>query len=55
MSFLLLCCILSCAGAGGLLLDRDGNRFFNELGRRDQVTGAMWNHDKVRLSDRLEM
>jgi len=27
---------------GGLLLDMDGNRFCNELGRRDYVTGMMW-------------
>jgi len=29
-------------GVGGLLLDGDGNRFANELGRRDYVTGEMW-------------
>jgi len=29
-------------GVGGLLLDMDGNRFCNELGRRDYVTGMMW-------------
>jgi len=34
-------------GAGGILLDRDGKRFYNELGRRDQVTGAMWNLNKA--------
>jgi len=29
-------------GVGGLVLDADGNRFANELGRRDYVTGEMW-------------
>merc|ERR1712137_1110338 len=29
-------------GVGGLLLDMNGNRFCNELGRRDYVTGMMW-------------
>jgi len=29
-------------GVGGLLLDAEGNRFANELGRRDYVTGEMW-------------
>jgi flavocytochrome c len=29
-------------GVGGLLFDADGNRFANELGRRDYVTGEMW-------------
>merc|ERR1719183_2800768 len=29
-------------GVGGVLLDMDGNRFCNELGRRDYVTGMMW-------------
>ncbi|KAI5477479.1 hypothetical protein MNV49_006325 [Pseudohyphozyma bogoriensis] len=38
-------------GVGGLLLDRDGNRFADELGTRDYVTGRMWENDKfpVRL------
>ena len=27
-------------GVGGVLLDLDGNRFCNELGRRDFVTGS---------------
>lgn len=38
-------------GVGGLLLDRDGNRFADELGHRDYVTGRMWDNDKfpVRL------
>merc|ERR1719401_667025 len=29
-------------GVGGLVLDATGNRFANELGRRDYVTGEMW-------------
>merc|ERR1719183_1487247 len=29
-------------GVGGLILDREGKRFANELGRRDYVTGEMW-------------
>eukprot|EP00933_Yihiella_yeosuensis_P061929 TRINITY_DN647_c0_g1_i1.p1 TRINITY_DN647_c0_g1~~TRINITY_DN647_c0_g1_i1.p1 ORF type:complete len:508 (-),score=154.36 TRINITY_DN647_c0_g1_i1:330-1853(-) len=29
-------------GVGGLVFDADGNRFCNELGRRDYVTGEMW-------------
>merc|ERR1719203_1029350 len=29
-------------GVGGLILDRNGKRFANELGRRDYVTGEMW-------------
>jgi len=29
-------------GCGALLLDRDGNRFCNELGRRDYVSGKMF-------------
>merc|ERR1711912_168092 len=29
-------------GVGGLILDKDGKRFANELGRRDYVTGEMW-------------
>jgi flavocytochrome c len=29
-------------GVGGLILDADGKRFANELGRRDYVTGEMW-------------
>ena len=29
-------------GVGGLIFDADGNRFANELGRRDYVTGEMW-------------
>merc|ERR1711920_752197 len=29
-------------GVGGLVLDANGKRFANELGRRDCVTGEMW-------------
>merc|ERR1712046_316799 len=29
-------------GVGGLVFDANGNRFANELGRRDYVTGEMW-------------
>merc|ERR1712151_360481 len=29
-------------GVGGIVLDADGKRFANELGRRDYVTGEMW-------------
>ena len=29
-------------GVGGVLLDQNGKRFANELGRRDYVTGEMW-------------
>jgi flavocytochrome c len=29
-------------GVGGILLDANGKRFANELGRRDYVTGEMW-------------
>ncbi|ORX53970.1 Flavocytochrome c [Hesseltinella vesiculosa] len=38
-------------GCGGLLLDNEGNRFCDELGHRDYVTGMMWKANKfpVRL------
>ena len=29
-------------GVGGIVLDANGTRFCNELGRRDYVTGEMW-------------
>ena len=29
-------------GVGGIILDKNGKRFCNELGRRDYVTGMMW-------------
>jgi len=32
-------------GVGGILIDRHGKRFANELGRRDYVTGQMWKND----------
>merc|ERR1711870_97393 len=36
-------------GVGGVLLDINGNRFCNELGRRDYVTGMMWKNSGVTL------
>ncbi|KAK4702622.1 hypothetical protein P7C70_g3598, partial [Phenoliferia sp. Uapishka_3] len=38
-------------GVGGLLLDGEGNRFADELGHRDYVTGRIWENNKypVRL------
>ncbi|KAJ9468991.1 Fumarate reductase [Diplonema papillatum] len=33
-------------GAGGIFLDKDGNRFVDELQKRDFVTGRMWEHNK---------
>jgi cytochrome b involved in lipid metabolism len=33
-------------GVGGVLIDKDGNRFCDELGRRDYVTGEMWKRNK---------
>lgn len=33
-------------GHGGVLLDCEGNRFANELGKRDYVSGRMWKQDK---------
>jgi len=38
-------------GVGGVLLDLDGNRFCNELGRRDYVTGMMWKNKGVKLGN----
>merc|ERR1712176_13155 len=38
-------------GVGGVLLDIDGNRFANELGRRDYVTGMMWKNKGVKLGN----
>jgi succinate dehydrogenase/fumarate reductase flavoprotein subunit len=35
-------------GVGGLLLDNEGQRFCDELGRRDYVTGKIWENGKVR-------
>ena len=33
-------------GEGGILIDREGNRFCNDIGKRDYVTGRMWAHNK---------
>jgi FAD binding domain len=33
-------------GCGGIILDCEGNRFCDELGKRDYVTGRMWAHGK---------
>jgi len=33
-------------GVGGLMFDKEGNRFCNDLGTRDYVTGRMWDHNK---------
>ena len=33
-------------GCGGLLLDRDGQRFCDEMGRRDYVSGKMNDRNK---------
>merc|ERR1712091_578847 len=38
-------------GVGGVLLDINGNRFCNELGRRDYVTGMMWKNQGVKLGN----
>jgi len=38
-------------GVGGLLLDITGNRFCNELGRRDYVTGQMWKNKGVTMGE----
>mmetsp|Transcript_13132 Transcript_13132/g.27299 ORF Transcript_13132/g.27299 Transcript_13132/m.27299 type:complete len:502 (-) Transcript_13132:158-1663(-) len=38
-------------GVGGLLLDMEGQRFCNELGRRDYVTGMMWKNKGVTLGN----
>jgi flavocytochrome c len=34
-------------GVGGIILDKEGNRIANELGRRDYVTGRMWEEKKA--------
>ena len=34
-------------GSGGIVLDRDGKRFADELGKRDYVSGRMWTHNKA--------
>merc|ERR1711904_62450 len=38
-------------GVGGILLDAQGNRFCNELGRRDYVTGMMWKNKGVQFGN----
>merc|ERR1712176_505136 len=38
-------------GVGGVLLDMDGKRFCNELGRRDYVTGMMWKNKGLTLGN----
>merc|ERR1719263_2078328 len=38
-------------GVGGVLLDMDGKRFANELGRRDYVTGEMWKNKGLTLGN----
>merc|ERR1712176_1251909 len=38
-------------GVGGVLLDINGKRFCNELGRRDYVTGMMWKNAGVKLGN----
>jgi len=34
-------------GEGGVLIDREGYRFVNELGKRDYVSGRMWTQDRA--------
>eukprot|EP00040_Diaphanoeca_grandis_P005401 m.32696 g.32696 ORF g.32696 m.32696 type:complete len:605 (-) comp16681_c0_seq1:114-1928(-) len=34
-------------GEGGFVIDRDGRRFANELGKRDYVSGRMWARDRA--------
>eukprot|EP01066_Platyproteum_vivax_P004270 Platyproteum_vivax@DN1541_c0_g1_i1.p1 len=34
-------------GVGGIMLTKDGDRFCDELGRRDYVTGEMWKMNKA--------
>ncbi|TNY21108.1 FAD binding domain-containing protein [Rhodotorula diobovata] len=34
-------------GVGGLLLNKEGNRFADELGHRDYVTGRIWEDNKL--------
>jgi len=38
-------------GVGGILLDMNGQRFCNELGRRDYVTGMMWKNKGLTLGN----
>lgn len=32
-------------GEGGIIIDKDGKRFCNDLGTRDYVTSSMWKHN----------
>jgi hypothetical protein len=34
-------------GEGGILLDNEGSRFCNDIGKRDYVSGSMWKHNKA--------
>lgn len=34
-------------GEGGIILDREGNRFCNDIGTRDYVSMQMWKHNKA--------
>lgn len=34
-------------GSGGIVIDNEGKRFCDELGKRDYVTGRMWLHNKA--------
>jgi flavocytochrome c len=34
-------------GEGGILLDNQGSRFVNDIGKRDYVSGSMWSHNKA--------
>jgi len=38
-------------GVGGVLLDIEGHRFCNELGRRDYVTGMMWKNKGLKMGN----
>merc|ERR1712217_724717 len=40
-------------GVGGVLMGINGNRFANELGRRDYVTGMMWKNDGVKMGNTM--
>lgn len=39
-------------GVGGLLLNQKGQRFADELGTRDYVTGEMWKNAQVSTSSK---
>lgn len=38
-------CAEALRGHGGVLIDKDGNRFVNELGKRDYVSSREWKHN----------